>query len=48
MLRKRKSGRHNRGEERRVTVYVKKEEERTDGRVRLKQESFKSSATFLF
>lgn len=45
-MRKRRSGRHNGGEERRVTVHVEEEEERDDGRVRLRQGSFKLSATF--
>lgn len=36
-----RSGRRNGGEARRVTVHVKEEKERDDGRVRLKQESFK-------
>ena len=47
MLRKKRSGRHNGREERRVTLHVKEGEDRDDGRVRLKQQSFKLSATFL-
>lgn len=47
MLRKRRSGRHNRGEERRVTVHIKEQRERDDGRARLKRESLKLSVTFL-
>lgn len=43
---KRRSGRHNGREEGRITVHVKEEEERDDGRVRQKQGSFKIKCNF--